>query len=55
MSHQLNKGRITFDISRPIAEKAGVNVWFFPSGLCRIVLTTGVLIRYLTKYRREKG
>ena len=32
--------------SSPIAEKVGVNVWFFISGLCMIMLTTGVSIRY---------
>lgn len=37
--------------SSPIAEKAGVNVWFFISGLCMIMLTTGVSIRYAAKRR----
>ena len=37
--------------SSPIAEKAGVNVWFFISGLCMIMLTTGVSIRYAVKCR----
>lgn len=32
--------------SSPIAEKVGVNVWFFISGLCMLTLTTLVLIRY---------
>lgn len=40
--------------SSPIAEKAGVNVWFFVSGLCILVLTTLVLIRYVTKHRRQE-
>lgn len=40
--------------SSPIAEKVGVNVWFFISGLCMIALTTFVLIRYASRYRREK-
>ena len=40
--------------SSPIAEKVGVNVWFFISGLCMIMLTTGVLIRYAADYRREE-
>ena len=40
--------------SSPIAEKAGVNVWFFVSGLCILVLTTLVLIRYATKHRRQE-
>ena len=40
--------------SSPIAERVGVNVWFFISGLCMIALTTGVSIRYAAEYRREK-
>ena len=40
--------------SSPIAERVGVNVWFFISGLCMIMLTTGVSIRYAAKRRREK-
>ena len=39
--------------SSPIAEKVGVNVWFFISGLCMLVLTTCVSIRYASKYRRN--
>lgn len=35
--------------SSPIAEKVGVNVWFFISGLCMLALTTLVLIRYAAK------
>lgn len=38
----------------PIAEKVGVNVWFFISGLCMLVLTTLVSIRYVTKNRRKE-
>ena len=38
--------------SSPIAEKVGVNVWFFISGLCMIILTACVSIRYSTKCRR---
>ena len=37
--------------SSPIAERVGVNVWFFISGLCMIMLTTGVSIRYAAKRR----
>ena len=37
--------------SSPIAEKAGVNVWFFISGLCMILLTAGVSIRYAATCR----
>ena len=40
--------------SSPIAEKVGVNVWFFISGLCMLTLTTLVLIRYATKHRRQE-
>jgi DHA3 family macrolide efflux protein-like MFS transporter len=40
--------------SSPIAEKAGVNVWFFVSGLCMLALSTLVLIRYATKHRRQE-
>lgn len=39
--------------SSPIAEKVGVNVWFFISGLCMILLTACVSIRYSTKCRRS--
>lgn len=35
--------------SSPIAEKAGVNVWFFISGLCMLLLTGVVSIRYTAK------
>lgn len=37
----------------PIAEKAGVNVWFFVSGLCMAVITAAVLIRYAAKYTKR--
>lgn len=40
--------------SSPIAEKAGVNVWFFISGLCMLILTTFVFIRYSVTYRRGR-
>lgn len=40
--------------SSPIAEKVGVNVWFFISGLCMITLTAFVLIRYAAKHRRKE-
>lgn len=40
--------------SSPIAEKVGVNVWFFISGLCMLALTTLVLIRYAAKHRRQE-
>lgn len=40
--------------SSPIAEKVGVNVWFFISGLCMLTLTTIVLIRYAAKHRRQE-
>lgn len=40
--------------SIPIAEKVGVNVWFFISGLCMLTLTTLVLIRYAAKHRRQE-
>lgn len=35
--------------SSPIAEQVGVNVWFFISGLCMILLTSLVFIRYSVK------
>lgn len=40
--------------SSPIAEKVGVNVWFFISGLSMIVLTTFILIYYALKHRRKR-
>ena len=39
--------------SSPIAEKTGVNVWFFISGLCMILLTASVSIRYSVRCRRQ--
>ena len=41
--------------SSPIAEKVGVDVWFFISGLCMIILTAGVLILYSGKIRRQQN
>lgn len=38
--------------SSPIAEKTGVNVWFFIAGLCMIMLTAGVLMRYAAECRK---
>ena len=35
--------------SSPIAEKVGVNVWFFISGLCMILLTASVSFHYSVK------
>lgn len=40
--------------SSPIAEKTGVNVWFFISGICMVVLTTAVVIGYITAQRRNR-
>lgn len=40
--------------SSPIAEKVGVNVWFFISGLCMLALTTLVLIRYAAKHKWQE-
>lgn len=40
--------------SSPIAEKVGVNVWFFISGLSMIVLTAFILIYYALKHRRKR-
>jgi len=40
--------------SSPIAEKVGVNVWFFISGLCMIALTTLVMIRFAAKHRKQE-
>lgn len=39
--------------SSPIAEKVGVNTWFFISGLCMITLTFLVLVRYRVKQSRD--
>ena len=39
--------------SSPIAEKVGVNTWFFISGLCMITLTFLVLVRYRVKQSRN--
>ena len=40
--------------SSPMAEKVGVDGWFFISGLCMIILTAGVLILYSERCRRKK-
>ena len=40
--------------SSPIAEKVGVNIWFFISGICMITFTSLVLIRYVEKRRRQE-
>ena len=40
--------------SSPIAERVGVNTWFFISGLCMITLTFLVLVRYRVKQRRQE-
>lgn len=40
--------------SSPIAEKVGVNIWFFLSGIFMVVLTTLVVIRYITVQKRKK-
>lgn len=39
--------------SSPIAEKVGVNIWFSISGLCMIILTAGVSIRYSAKCKKS--
>lgn len=39
--------------SSPIAEKAGVHVWFFVSGVCMVVLTAVVAICYVKSQRRD--
>ncbi|MDD4844912.1 MAG: MFS transporter [Anaerotignum sp.] len=40
--------------SSPIAEKVGVNVWFFVSGLCMIILTAIVLLHYVLHSNDKK-
>lgn len=40
--------------SSPIAEKVGVNVWFFISGISMVALTAAVIIRYATTQRRNR-
>lgn len=39
--------------SSPIAEKVGVNVWFFISGISMIALTTIIVIRYAIKWKSK--
>lgn len=39
-------------LSSPIAERVGVNVWFFISGLCMLALTTFVFLRFAFRDRR---
>lgn len=40
--------------SSPIAEKVGVNAWFFISGLCMLALTASVFLRFASRYRRKE-
>lgn len=40
-------------ISSPIAEKVGVNIWFFISGVSIVLITTIILFCYQMKYRRR--
>ncbi len=39
--------------SSPIAEKVGVNVWFFISGISMIALTAIIVIRYAIKWKSK--
>lgn len=40
-------------ISSPIAEKIGVNIWFFISGASMVLITTSILAYYQMKYKRS--
>ncbi len=40
--------------SSPIAEKAGVNAWFFISGICMVTLTAIVIMGYIAAQRRDR-
>ena len=40
--------------SSPIAEKAGVNAWFFISGICMVTLTTIIIMGYIAAQRRDR-
>lgn len=40
--------------SSPIAEKVGVNAWFFISGLSMAALTAFILIRFISIYREKE-
>ncbi|HIX14447.1 MAG TPA: MFS transporter [Candidatus Hungatella pullicola] len=39
-------------LGSPIAEKVGVNVWFFVSGMAIVIMTAGVLSVYYLKYKK---
>lgn len=41
--------------SSPIAEKVGVNVWFFVSGISMAAITAIVMIRFITTQRRNRA
>ena len=41
-------------LSSPAAEKVGVHIWFFLSGIAMIVLTAGVLLCYAWKEKRRE-
>lgn len=40
-------------VSSPIAEKVGVNIWFFISGASIVLITIIILFCYQIKYRRR--
>ena len=40
--------------SSPIAEHVGVNTWFFLSGICMVMTTMIIVIRYLITQRRSR-
>lgn len=42
-------------VSSPIAEKVGVNIWFFISGASIVLITTIILFYYQMKYRRRSS
>lgn len=41
--------------SSPIAEKIGVNMWFFVSGICMVTLIAVVVICYVRAQRRNRA
>ena len=41
--------------SSPIAEKLGVNVWFFISGIAIIIITVTILLFYYLKYQNKRN
>lgn len=45
---------LSISLFSPMAEKLGVNTWFFISGVCMVILTFIVVICYIGLQRRSE-